>query len=202
MSGIADSATRLVAPPLAHPGKVHGCDEELVARAQAGDEAALQELYRRHVGGVFRRITNLVGPEPDREDLVQQVFIELFRGLHRFRGDARFSTYLYRIATNVAYDQLKRRRRRHYSCDDLEQRPCPCPSPETVTMRLEQLHRAWRYLDRIKPKKRVAFLLRVVEGLTLEEIAEQVGARAPAVAQRILHAQRELLALMQKGDRV
>jgi RNA polymerase sigma factor (sigma-70 family) len=70
-----------------------------------------------------------------------------------------------------------------------------------MAMRLEQLDRAWRCLDRIKPKKRIAFLLRVTEGLSLEEIAEQVGARPPAVAQRILHAQRELLALMQKGGR-
>jgi len=202
---MVDSATHLVAPHLmAAPAQPRDADAELVARAQAGDRAAMQEIYRRHADAVFRRLTRLVGSGPDREDLLQQVFVELFRGLHRFRGDARFGTYVYRIATNIACDHLQQRRRRQgrfCSCDDPDRRAAAGASPELATIHREQLERAWSLLDRIKPKKRVAFLLRVVEGPSMEQIAEQVGARPATVAKRVMHAQRELMAMMERGAR-
>jgi len=205
VSSSVDSVTNLAAPRLV-PRSIEaraGDEDLLVTRAQAGDRAAMQEIYRRHVDSVHRRLTHLLGAEPEREDLLQLVFSELFRGLHRFRGDARLGTYLYRIVTNVACDHLKRRRRqgRFCSCDDLDQRPGTGPSPEAAMMQREQLAQAWSYLDRIKPKKRVAFLLRVMEGLSLEEIADQVGARPSTIAKRIMHAQRELLAMLRHAER-
>ena len=178
-------------------------EAELVACAQAGDRTALQEIYRRYADTVFRRLTHLLGPDPEREDLLQLVFAELFRGLQRFRGQAQFSTYLYRMVTNIAYDHLSRRSRRGWrrSADTLENLPVSEPSPEAVAMRRQMVSEVLRCLDRIKPKKRIAFLLRVSEGLSVEEIAAQVGASPEAVAKRIQHAQRELLALVEKKNR-
>jgi RNA polymerase sigma-70 factor (ECF subfamily) len=175
-------------------------DEQLVARAQRGDATVLEQLYRRHVGFVWSRLTRLIGPEPEREDLVQQVFLELHHALPRFRGEARFATFLYRIVSNVCCDHLQRHRNRPrvVPLDALEETRDPRPSPEEWVGRVREIELSWRLLDRIAPKKRIAFLLRVVEGLSLEEISAVVGARPPAVWARVRAAERELSTLAQR----
>lgn len=169
-------------------------DRALIDRVLQGDRRASSDLFRRHADDVYRRLTRLVGPDPEREDLVQEVFISAFKGLDRFRGEAAFSTWLYRVVVHVAYGHLRRRKRRPVDLDAMiELVPIdPSHSPEATAAQRQQLRRALSYLDRLKPKKRIAFVLRVVEGLSLQEIAEIVDANAAAVGQRIKHAQREL----------
>jgi RNA polymerase sigma-70 factor, ECF subfamily len=178
-------------------------DEELVARSAKGERWAMTELYQRHVDAVFRRLTHLLGPDSEREDLIQHIFADVFRTIGSFRGEAKFSSFLGRVTTNVAYDRLKKRTREGYRQSDelLEHAVSPLPSPESIVFRKEQIKNVWSALDRLTPKKRIAFLLRVVEGLSLEEIAEQVRAKPPAVAQRIIHAQRELFDLLKREER-
>ncbi|HEY0709193.1 MAG TPA: RNA polymerase sigma factor [Polyangia bacterium] len=177
-------------------------DEDLVARAMRGDRQAFDDLYRRHVDQVWGRLGRLIGPDPDREDLVQQVFLEVFRCLPRFRGDARFSTFLYRVMLNLACDHLKRRGKRGHVCpiedfEDLVDETAG--SPEERAGERQRLAATLAVLDRIKPKKRIAFLLRTVEGLSLEEIAELVDATPAAVAQRVRHAHLEVCALLARA---
>jgi RNA polymerase sigma-70 factor (ECF subfamily) len=178
-------------------------DAPMVERALRGDRRAFDEIYRRHVAMVHRRITRLVGPDPEREDLVQHVFIDAFRGLHKFRGDALFTTWLHRIVVNVAYEHLRRRKRRGRDLGEaeLERIVADADSPEALARQREELARALGFLERIHPKKRIAFILRTVEGLSLEEIGAIVGANAPAVGQRVKHAQRELFALIERDER-
>jgi len=175
---------------------------DLVARAIEGERRAFDELYRLHVGSVHRLLTRMVGPVTDRDDLIQQVFLEAFRSLPKFRGDAAFSTWLHRIVVNIAYRHLRRQKRGQdggsVGVSDLP--TTVAPSPEVAARRHEELTRALRYLSALKPKKRIAFVLRVVEGLSLDEIGILVGANAPAVGQRVKHAQREL-AMMAERDR-
>jgi RNA polymerase sigma-70 factor, ECF subfamily len=175
-------------------------DRELAARAGSGDRRAFDELYRRHADWVFRRLTRLIGPLPEREDLMQQVFFEAYRALPSFRGDAAFATFLYRIVVNIAYDHLRRRKPDRVGWDDLELSDLVAPgaSPETAAREREQLVRVLDCLGRVKPKKRIAFVLRVVEGLSLDEIAVLTGANAPAVGQRVKHAHREICAMLER----
>jgi RNA polymerase sigma-70 factor (ECF subfamily) len=172
------------------------------ARARQGDRAAFDELYRRHVDLVWGRLGRLIGPDPDREDLVQQIFLEVFRDLARFRGDASFRTFLYRVVVNAACDHLKRRGRRPraIAASDIEALVDSAASPEARAVERDRLAFTLGLLDRIKPKKRVAFLLRVVEGLSLEEIGEMCQANPAAVAQRIRHAHRELTAMRDRAQ--
>jgi RNA polymerase sigma-70 factor (ECF subfamily) len=172
-------------------------DEELVTRAAAGDRTSFDELYRRHVDLVWSRLGRLIGPDPEREDLTQQIFLEVLRALPRFRGDATFRTFLYRVVLNTAYDHLKRRGRRPPGVpfEELDELVDAAASPETRAALRQRLVLTWTLLDKIKPKKRIAFILRVVEGLSLEEIARLVHATPAAVAQRVRHAHRELGAL-------
>jgi RNA polymerase sigma-70 factor (ECF subfamily) len=145
-------------------------DGELVAAAVTGDAGAFTELYELHADRVFAQLTRLIGPVPDREDAMQQVFLALHRALPRFRGDSSLTTFLGRITINIAYDRLRRRVRLDGD-----------PNPEDRVRRREELRHIFELLEDLTPNKRIAFVLVVVEGLSLVEAAELVGAKPEAV---------------------
>lgn len=186
---------------LRHPAPAS--DEQLASAAAAGDTGAFAELYARYADRVFARITHLIGPGADREDVLQQVFLELHRALPRFRGESALSTFLYRITVNVAYDHLRHRARRSGEHDPaaLDVLIDGDPTPEERARRRQQLAQIFTLLERIKPNKRIAFALVAVEGLSLGEAGELMGASPDAVKQRVLQARRELLALMAAAER-
>jgi len=173
---------------------------ELVQRALDGDRRAFDELYRLHAGTVHRLLARLVGPVADLDDLVQHVFLESFRSLATFRGEAAFSTWLHRIVVHVAYRHMRRHKLSRW--DELsEELTAPGITPEQAARRQQELSRALNYLSALKPKKRIAYVLRVVEGMSLDEIGAIVGANAAAVGQRVKHAQRELTAMVERDRR-
>ena len=177
-------------------------DDDLATAAAAGDAAAFTELYARYADRVFARLTRLVGPGPDREDVLQAVFLELHRSLPRFRGDASLSTFLYRITIHVAGNHLRSRRRRPVDFIDaeLDQLIDGEPTPEERARRREELGQIFALLERIKPDKRIAFVLVAVEGLSLADAADLVGAQPETVKQRVLHARRELVAMLERAE--
>jgi RNA polymerase sigma-70 factor (ECF subfamily) len=189
------------APPPGAPRAAAAADDDgpLVGAAASGDAAAFRELYRRHLASVHARLTLMIGPGPECDDLLQQIFLDAFRALSRFRGDARFGTYLHRIAINVACDHLERRRRssaRHTPLEEaqLDRLVAPGASPESRASERQELAQAFEYLEAIRPKKRIAFVLVAVQGMSLDEAAELLDASAEAVKQRVLHARREITA--------
>lgn len=194
-------ALAVVAPVVELP--VADRDAELIARHTDGDPDAFAEIYHRHAAAVYRRLARILGPVPEREDLTQDVFLALHRALPRFRGEAQLGTLIHRIAINAAYEHLRRRGRRPAVIDDrvLDELVAPLASPEAQTAAREELVRVFRCLARIKPKKRIALLLRLVEGLSFEEIARLVDASTDAVAKRVQHGQRELDALLARDGR-
>jgi RNA polymerase sigma-70 factor (ECF subfamily) len=176
----------------------------LIARHRAGDLEAFPAIYRGHVVAVFRRLTRILGPIPEREDLVQEVFLALHRALPRFRGDAQLTTLIHRIAINRAYEHLRRQSRRPARLVDgwfFDDVAGVHSSPELQSAAREDLARVASCLARIKPKKRIALLLRVVDGLSFEDIAKLVDATPEAVAKRVQHGQRELDALLARAER-
>ena len=92
-------------------------DEELIARVLAGDEASYGTLVSRYRDYVYTIAVRIVGNDEDAEDVAQEAFVRAYRALPRFRGDSKFSSWLYRITTNRALTHLKRRRRRAYTVD-------------------------------------------------------------------------------------
>jgi RNA polymerase sigma-70 factor (ECF subfamily) len=177
-------------------------DVALVARVRAGERDAFELLYRRHVATVYGRISRLVGPVAEREDLTQEVFLGFYRALPRFRGDAAPGTLLHRITVNVAVDHLRRRGRRpadggrSIDVRALEELMSADDGPEERARRAERMARVFAALDRIAPKKRVALLLHVVEELSFGEIGAIVGANAEAVKKRAQHGLKELTAML------
>ena len=186
------------------PGGPETDDAALIAAARQGDGVAFARLFRRHANAVRTRITRLVGPVAERDDLVQKVFIAFHRGLPGYRSEAKLSTYLHRIAVNTAYDHLRDRRR----WAEREGPPDAEALTENVSPTLEDqiaaradLARLLALLDQLTPKKRIAFVLVAVEGCSLAEAAALIGAREDTVKQRALHARRDLLARLAAATR-
>jgi len=182
----------------------HADDDELLARHRDGDPDAFALIYRAHSAAVYRRLTRILGPVPARDDLTQDVFLALYRALPRFRGEATVSTLIHRIALNKAYEHLRHQSRRPAMLVDgafLDELLGAAGSPEAHASTREELVRVFACLARIKPKKRIALLLRLVDGLSFEEIGELVDASPEAVAKRVQHGQRELDAHMARAER-
>lgn len=185
------------------PRPVPADEAALIAAAQRGDGRAFDQLYRRHAPLVFARLTRLIGPSSEREDVMQQVFLELHRALGGYRGDAPFGAFLHGITVRVGYDHLRRRarsRRTRLCEEDVADLVAPGGSPETRARERQELLAAFERLDRLKPKKRVAFVLHVIEGLSLEEMARLLETDARTLGQRVAYARRELLALCERAE--
>jgi RNA polymerase sigma-70 factor (ECF subfamily) len=179
-------------------------DTRLIAGASAGDMTMFRELYRRHVGTVYARLTRLIGPVSERDDLVQQIFLDVHRGLPRFRGDAAFATFLYRIVVNVACEHLRRARRSRtwpFAPEELDVLVDPGASPETRAEKRRELAELFELLAGLRPKQRVAFVLVAVEGIDYDEAAAVLGVNPPAVKQRVLAARRALAARIDRAAR-
>ncbi len=179
-------------------------DEARVARHRAGDPDAFAEIYRVHASAVYRRLSRILGPITEREDLTQDVFLALHRALPKFRGEAALATLVQRIAINVAYEHLRRGSRRPTAPMEswfFDELAAPGASPETHASTRQELTRVFACLARIKPKKRIALLLRVVDGLSFQEISTLVEASVETVAKRVQHGQRELDALLLRAVR-
>jgi RNA polymerase sigma-70 factor (ECF subfamily) len=182
----------------------------LVARCKRGEREALGELYRRYRPEVTRNLVRVLGPQGapnaggrgDLEDVVQDVFIEAFRSIPRFRGDSKLSTWLYRICVNVALQRLRKKRR-------LGEVALPAggtadgpalaetTSEETPERGLDvrrRLQAVYRILDELAPKKRVVFVLHEIEGREPREIADIVGAPVLTVRTRLHYARKEFYA--------
>jgi RNA polymerase sigma-70 factor (ECF subfamily) len=179
-------------------------DARLIADALAGDRRAFAALHRRHLDAVYAHLTRIVGPASERDDLMQQIFLDVYRALPRFRGDASFSTFLHRIVVNVSCEHLERQVRRRGRIQPLDPEQLDAlialaASPETRASQRQELGNVLDRLEQLSPKRRAAFVLVAVEGLSLEEAAVLLGARAPAVKQRVLEARRELAAALDRG---
>ncbi|HEY4238267.1 MAG TPA: RNA polymerase sigma factor [Kofleriaceae bacterium] len=191
------AATTATAPP------VSDAHAALAAKAASGDRAAFGAIYEAFADPVYARLTRLLGPTADRDDALQQVFLQLHRALGSYRGDASLSTFVYRITVNVAYDVLRVRQRRPEPAEpvDVEAMLAGAPSPADGAEHREELAQLLEHMTWLTPDKRIALVLVAVEGLSLREAAKLVDATPDAVKQRVLSARKELLARTRSGDR-
>jgi RNA polymerase sigma-70 factor (ECF subfamily) len=173
---------------------------DVVGRARAGDKEAFRELVEQHSRQVFRVAYRILGDEPAAEDAVQETFLRAYRTLHRFDGRAQFGTWLYRIASNQALDQLRRRKVRGEARDAhggsgpalLEPLPSGEPGPDRRARSREVGRAARRAMEALSPLERAAFSLRHFEGRSTAEISRALGTRDSASKQAVFRAVKKL----------
>ncbi len=179
-------------------------EADLITRCRAAERAAHDELYHRFRRQVAGNLYRVLGDRTDLDDLVQEVFVIAFRGLGKFRAEARLSTWLYRICVNVALGRIRTRKRRPTAIgvDDLDQTstdPSLVERPETPERSLERRRdqeRVYQVLEQLAPKKRVVLYLHEIEGLDLKEIAYLVDSNPVTVRTRLFYARREFYKIL------
>ncbi len=170
-------------------------EQELVRRCRAGKRDAHEEFYRRYRRQVAATLYRVMNGRDEIEDLTQEVFIIAFRGLDKFRGDARVSTWLYRICVNVALGKIRTKVRKPPPLlmeQPVVERMLDSPdTPERELRRKQARDRVQRLMGELSPKKRIVLYLHEIEGLDLKEIAGIVGAHPVTVRTRLFYARKE-----------
>ena len=183
---------RLVPPPI-HPSAA--TLEELVGAAQSGDSAAFEELVRRTSADTFTLARRLVSDDDDARDVVQDAYLRAYRSIGTFRGDAQFTTWLYRITANCASTHLGRRRRHRH--DELDEEvdvadAKPEHDPEVAADGALLRHQLEAAIAQLPPRLRAVVVLRDIYDLSHAEIAEQLGISESAAKVRLHRARRRL----------
>jgi RNA polymerase sigma-70 factor (ECF subfamily) len=160
----------------------------LVARAQAGDKGAFALLYRGHVGRVHALCRRMLGDVALAEDLTQDTFVQAWQQMHQFRGEARFSTWLHRVAVNTVLSW----QRRHGPWIRVLRGEREYPPERAVHEAPDVTRDLDAAMDRLPPRARQVFVLVDVEGHTHEEAAELLGINVGTSKSQLFRA-RELL---------
>jgi RNA polymerase sigma-70 factor (ECF subfamily) len=177
-----------------------GSEADVLARARAGNDAALREIYDRHAASITRRLAHATGDPELARDLTQDAFVTAFDRIDRFRGDSSLGTWLHAIAFNHLRDRRKKARREQSLWERLRGRPPLSPiEPDRELQAREDLARLQAALAQLPDVQRDAFVLRVVEQLSLEEAAAILGARVATVSYRARRAEDSVRAYFEKG---
>jgi RNA polymerase sigma-70 factor (ECF subfamily) len=165
---------------------------DVIERARTGDASAFRELYAQHQRQVARQLMFLV-PRADLEDVLQDVFIEVFRSIRRFEGKSAFSTWLYRVTVHVAMKSRRRQTRSRLDVvEELPDRPDERPLPLDVSLSAERQARVEALLSQLSPKKRAVLVMHDLQGMEAQAIARILDTNVLTVRTRLFYARREL----------
>jgi RNA polymerase sigma-70 factor (ECF subfamily) len=149
-------------------------DDELVELARAGRSDGFEGLYMRHAKRVYNLAKRMLGDDAVAEDVTQDVFMQVFRAIDRFRGASEFTTWLHRITHNTCINRLRAARVRTAASLDTETAAVPPsdePNAEEILRRDDLQHEIQRALERMEPEHRAILLLRVIENKSYADIA-------------------------------
>jgi RNA polymerase sigma-70 factor, ECF subfamily len=172
-------------------------DIEMVTRCRRGDSIAWRGLYDRYAPVVYRFLSAFGVPREEREDACQEVFVAVYRSLSRFRGEARLSTWIYRIAARHAGRTARRRKVRTLLSTLLVREPPPPPTADP-SERSERLQLLDEMVGKLSPKKRLVLVLFEIEGIPIEEIAKIAGCPENTAWSRLHYARAELMAMAKR----
>ena len=180
-------------------------EDILVAQVQSGNSASFEKLVLDNQTKVYNLALRMVGSEQDAFDMSQEAFIKAYNSIALFRGDSRFSVWLYRLTTNVCLDFLRSEgRRAHgsltYLSEEDDEKELEIPddrfSPETLAEKKELREAVNKGLMSLPKDYRAILLLREIDGLSYEEIAEALSLEEGTVKSRIFRARKRLCAIL------
>ena len=181
-------------------------DQELILRLQRGDEWAFQLMVRRFRTKIFSIAFGITLDTEESQDIMQEVFLQVYRTIGNFRGDASLATWLHRITVNRSLNWKRRWARRfkwlHVSTDSTDGQPAvepesDLPSPEIRVANAQTRRQIDNALKMLPDQARTVFVLREIEGLSYEEIAEAIGIKLGTVRSRLFHARKRLKEILQ-----
>lgn len=187
-------------------------EEELavIRRVQKGDVNAFEALVSAYEKNVYNLALRMMGNAQDAEDMAQEAFLKAYNSLPGFRGDSKFSVWLYRIVSNVCLDQLRKKSKRPTVSLSMEDEdgeetqldlPDTAQSPEEVLEKKLTREAVRRGLAQLPEDARQILLLREIQGLSYEEIGETLGLEPGTVKSRIFRARKRLCAfLLEDGN--
>jgi len=177
-------------------------DRDWVRSAQEGDEEAFAQLVRRHSGGLHRAVARVLADDSEAWDVVQMAFLKAWQRLDRYDPRYSFSTWLYRIGTNLAIDLLRSRSSRERTHKAGTEHRLRLVGAGEATGSRAEIHEADRILSEVvevlTPQQRSAFVLREMHGLETAEVAEVLGCSATTVRNHIFQARKALRREMRK----
>ena len=185
-------------------------EEQLIRRAQQGDNGAFEELLLLHQKKVYNLCLRMSANPDDALDLSQEAFLRAWRSLGQYQFEASFSTWLFRLTSNICIDFLRRKKRRQEtslteSYDDSNEGaelsvPDAQPGPEQQAMTNETKIELARAMEQLSPEHREILQLRVVEDLQYEQIADILGVRVGTVKSRLARARLALRKILKAGN--
>ncbi len=180
----------------------------VIDRVRRGDTAAFEELMTAHQTQVYNLALRMVGNEQDAYDIAQDAFLRAWRSLDSFRGESRFSVWLYRLTSNICLDFLRARQRQRTiplsalapEAEDAEPEiPDERYAPEALLDRQALREELTAALTELSPEQRQILLLREVGGLRYDEIASALSLESGTVKSRIFRARQALCEILQRG---
>lgn len=196
---VVEAPATLVSSPTRRALEEHS-DEALVSMAAQGDRRAFRRLVEKYEGEVTATVAAMLGPTADVDDTVQEVFIRFFHSLDRYRGEAKVTTYLKRIAINRSLDILRRRKRilsRFVSRDDeINYVAEPVYDERASVIERERAKLVHEAIQTLPTKHRAVIVLRLIEGYSTEETAEILDIPYGTVLSRLSRAQAKLKAAL------
>lgn len=184
-------------------------DELLIRRAQSGDEGAFEQLLLTHQKSVYNLCLRMAKNPDDALDLSQEAFLRAWRALDQYQFDAAFSTWLFRLTSNVCIDFLrKQKRQQHMSLTVTDEDepgeelavPDPTPGPEEQTIQNDRRAAVARAMASLPEDWRVVMQLRVVEQLSYEQIAGILDIKVGTVKSRLARARTQLRKILKDGN--
>jgi RNA polymerase sigma-70 factor (ECF subfamily) len=179
-------------------------DEQLVKTCLQGDSQAFEELAVKYQNKIYALAYRYMGNEEDAYDMAQEAFIKAYRSLRSFKGDSSFGTWMYRIATNVCLDELRKRKRRIVTLsldeplatrdgDEVEKEIADtAPTADIIYEQKELSQYIQQVLSEMKPDHKITIVLRDIMDLTYEEIAQVLDCSIGTVKSRLSRARDSL----------
>lgn len=178
---------------------------EIVIRVRAGEKDAFETLFLEHQKKVYNLALRMLGNEEDALDMTQEAFIRAYNSLDGFRGDSKFSVWLYRLTSNICIDFIRSRGKKQMASltcdnhdDEMEELEVPDErfSPDAALESKELREMVYRGLETLSPEYRCILLMREINGLTYDEIGRALNLEAGTVKSRIFRARKKLCAFL------
>jgi RNA polymerase sigma-70 factor, ECF subfamily len=175
-------------------------ETEMISRCQQGDQEALKEIFDKYHKKVYRIAYGVVRQREEALDIVQEVFIKLFRSIKNFKGKSHFYTYLYRMVMNTAIDHTRKTGKQFISSLDEEGSFEPSDElekgPERILLQKELEERVKWAMGKLPAEQRAALIFRDVEGLSYQEMAEAMGCSIGTVMSRLHYGRKKIQELL------